>query len=335
MRYPDPNAIEADIYRTQDEMSATFDALMDRLHPMQMIQSAFSGDGARTSSQLLSKAKHNPLALGLIGAGIAWLMSSHNAEPASFRSGRDSRLDDDGFDDPHLLYVRHMMTIEPRRDETPAAYQARRDAGRATFLMVERNADEDESSFRSRLDEAAHGLKARAASLKHMVQDGVQGVGHGVGKGARAVGSGAHAVSSGASAAAHGVGAVGHGVGHAASSTMHGAAGSVAGTSRRAAEGIGAFYRDNPLVAGLIAAAAGAAMGAATPMTAAENRRLGEAGRRARREMEHQADRAMERAEETLSTGREQAEPRTATPNGGTGGDGGVSYPAGENQPIV
>jgi ElaB/YqjD/DUF883 family membrane-anchored ribosome-binding protein len=67
--------------------------------------------------------------------------------------GRDFADDGSDHDVHHREYVSHMSSFEMRDNEDQQAYQRRRDMHRANFLMCERRHDEDDTSFRQRLDD--------------------------------------------------------------------------------------------------------------------------------------------------------------------------------------
>jgi hypothetical protein len=54
-----------------------------------------------------------------------------------------------------------MSALEMREGEDELSYQRRRDLHRANFLMCERRPDEDEHSFRSRLDDMTEAFRAK------------------------------------------------------------------------------------------------------------------------------------------------------------------------------
>jgi ElaB/YqjD/DUF883 family membrane-anchored ribosome-binding protein len=147
----DPAAIELDIRRTQDNMSRTVDKIGDQLS----IKNVFNAllDKADESNvdarMLLDGARRNPVALGLIAAGTIWLISDKFGKSGDDTYGADYEGD---YDIHHRDYVSHMSSIEQGPDEDITGYQRRRDLARSNFFMVERNYDEDDSSFRQRLD---------------------------------------------------------------------------------------------------------------------------------------------------------------------------------------
>ncbi|MDQ3139672.1 MAG: DUF3618 domain-containing protein [Pseudomonadota bacterium] len=155
----DPAIIEREIRRTQDNMSRTVDKIGDQLSIKNLFNAVLdkadeSGVDART---LVEGARRNPIALGLIAAGAIWLVSDKDSKLPSLPSKSDKKDDTNAgdFDVHHRDYVSHMSAIEQRGDEDMMTYQRRRDLARSNFLMVERGHEEDDSSFRSRLDETA------------------------------------------------------------------------------------------------------------------------------------------------------------------------------------
>ena len=163
----DPDAIERDIRRTQDDMSRTVDKLGDQLTARNLFNALLdqvdqNGIDAR---YLIDGARRNPIALGLIAAGAIWLVSDEESKFPSFGSKPKMRerpaSDRHSGDVHHRDYVTHMSSIEVREGEDAEAYQRRRDLHRATFLMCERKPNEDDSSFRQRLDEMTDGFRQK------------------------------------------------------------------------------------------------------------------------------------------------------------------------------
>ena len=156
----DPAAIEQDIRRTQEDMSRTVDKIGDQLTAKNIFNALLdkADENNVDARYLLDGARRNPIALGLIAAGAIWLVSDKDSKfpsKSSFKpgSGDDSgRFEFDDSDAHHAHYVSHMSSIEMRDGEDFESYQRRRDTARASFLMCERRPDEDESSFRDRLD---------------------------------------------------------------------------------------------------------------------------------------------------------------------------------------
>ena len=156
----DPAVIERDIRRTQEDMSRTVDKIGDQLTMRNLFNALLdkADENDVDARMLVDGARRNPIALGLIAAGAIWLVSDKDSKFPSLPKGKSGNRDDDeldltGNDIHHRDYVSHMSSIEMREGEDPQSYQRRRDIARSNFLMVERNHDEDDHSFKSRLDE--------------------------------------------------------------------------------------------------------------------------------------------------------------------------------------
>ena len=161
MNQDDPATIERDIRRTQEDMSRTVDQIGDQLTPKKLFNALLdkADENGVDANYLIDGARRNPMALGLIAAGAIWLVSDKDSKfpslPKGKSTGGGSDFSDDGGDHDvhHRDYVTHMSSFEMRENEDPVAHQRRRDQHRANFLMCERRHDEDDSSFRQRLDE--------------------------------------------------------------------------------------------------------------------------------------------------------------------------------------
>lgn len=230
----DPDAIEQDIRRTQEDMSRTIDKIGDQLTPRNIFNALLdkADENDVDARMLLDGARRNPMALGLIAAGAIWLVSDKDAtfpSVPSSRRGREPRTDD--LDPHHRDYVNHMSSVEMRDGEDELAYQRRRDTARANYLMVERRHDEDDSGFRQRLDHLTDKFREKRRAFTE---------------------------SSGQVWNASGRGA------------------------RQSTAKVQNLFESNPLAGGLIAAAIGAAVGSALPLSRAEQEKLGELGEQAR-----------------------------------------------------
>lgn len=179
----DPAEIEAEIRRTQDDMSRTVDRIGDQFTPRNIINGLLdkAEDHDIDARRLIDGARRNPLALALLSAGAIWLVSDYDATPAAFTSKSDDDDYDDleggyAYDPDHRDYVEHMSRIERLSDEDDFAYLQRRDEARGTYLMIERGHDEDHTSYRSRLDEATNRLRDKRAHFADSMRQGSQQV---------------------------------------------------------------------------------------------------------------------------------------------------------------
>ena len=152
----DAATIEREIRRTQDDISSTVQKIGNQLSVKNVFNALLdkADENNVDAKMVLDGARRNPIALGLIAAGTIWLISDRDSKIPSLRS-KSAEADNDTYGDidaDHHKYISHMSSVEPRADEEHSEYQRRRDMARSTFFMTERNHDEDESSYRQRLD---------------------------------------------------------------------------------------------------------------------------------------------------------------------------------------
>lgn len=238
----DPAAIEADIRRTQEDMSQTVDKIGSQLTLRNVFNALLdkADENDVDARMLLDGARRNPVALGLIAAGTIWLVSDKDSKFPSISSGKEgssggpndwSSQDIGGGDIHHRDYVAQMSSVEMRDGEDAIAYQRRRDVARANFLMCERRPDEDDHSFRQRLDDMTEAFRQKRRAWMDSA-------------------------------------------GHAGDATSD--------TARRALGKTQDLYSSNPIVGGILAAALGAAFGSTVPISRKEQEAFGEFGAKAR-----------------------------------------------------
>lgn len=303
----DPADIEADIRRTQDEMSRTVDRIGDQLTPRKVIDALLdkAENNQIDARGLLEGARRNPLALALIAGGTIWLISDNDAKIPSFggrksssdadgiRSPSDSISDSDGWastsTDPwHRDYTAHMERVEYRDGEDAESYQRRRDLARANFFMIERGHDEDDHSYRSRLDKATEAFRSKR-----------------------------HAWADSARHAGSALKSRGSSMGSSVGGSLRNAGSTVGQQSRNVATGVGHLYEENPVVGGLVAAAIGALFGASLPLTRTEEQQLGSIGEQALQRVNEQKDKLVATARDHRDDLLEKAQGVVA---GGTAG---------------
>jgi hypothetical protein len=279
----DPEVIEQDIRRTQDEMSRTVDKIGDQLSVKNLFNALLdkADENNVDARYLLDGARRNPIALGLIAAGAIWLVSDKDSKFPSkthFKSDSGNDTDFDYSDIDHRDYVSHMSSFEMRDDEDPLAYQRRRDLHRANFMMVERNHDEDDHSFRERLD----GMTEKFREKRRAWSDSTSQAGSAT----KAKGQQALAATK--------------------------------QTGQQAVSKAQDVYGSNPLVGGILAAAIGAALGSTIPVTRQEQEKLGGIGEKARdmageqkdkltEQVIEKKDQLLEKADQKLSGGTQQS----------------------------
>ena len=242
--HEDPATIERDIRRTQEDMSRTVDRLGDQLTMKNLFNALLdkADENGVDAHYLVDGARRNPIALGLIAAGAIWLVSDKDSKfpsmPSRGKKAQGATMDEldlDGSDVHHRDYVAHMSSLEMRENEDPLAYQRRRDLHRANFLMCEPRHDEDESSFRKRLDDMTEKFREKRRAWSDS-----------------------------------------------ASQTGTATRQRTQQLAQQASDKAQQLYGTNPLVGGIFAAAVGAALGSALPVSRQEQEKLGSVGQKAR-----------------------------------------------------
>jgi hypothetical protein len=91
--------LERDAERVRAQISDTADQLRERMSPGQLMDEALNqfkgGDGSELLTNLKNQARDNPMALALIGTGVAWLMMGSGA--SSDRRGSYGYAEDDEY----------------------------------------------------------------------------------------------------------------------------------------------------------------------------------------------------------------------------------------------
>ena len=282
-RNNDIDAIERDLEETRARTESTIQALQNKLQPRAVLDEATrffqgtdSGEYAeRVTRNGLMQAKENPIPLALIAAGVGLLATKRPGRPAyvqDSQSGYDSdyvpatdyyrqdeelgALYDTEYEDTHRV-IGAAETIDTTytrmNDEDDDAYQRRLYEARGKAFKVERSSSDDDDTFRKKVDDRLKAAKAkrdeyqakagdfrkrqsrRAADLKARAGDAMHRAGDAMG----------NASDRSRQAARQGV--------------------------RRSGE----LYEENPLVAALMAVAAGAVTGAMFDVTDKERQALG------------------------------------------------------------
>lgn len=186
----EPAEIERDIRATQADMSRTADQIGDQFTPRNLFNALLekADEKGIDATYVLDSARRNPIALAMISLGGIWLVSDSDARASSLKPsglGKSKGSEDWQSQGFHRDYVEHMSRCEPQPNEDDLAYRRRRDLARANYLMIEQHHDEDEKSFRDRLNEATETLREKRNSLMH----GAQSMGRGARGGASDLGN--------------------------------------------------------------------------------------------------------------------------------------------------
>lgn len=192
----DPAEIEREIRSTQEEMSRTADRIGDQLTAKNLFNSLLdkADQNGIDARYVLDGARRNPIALAMIALGGIWLISDSDARASTLKPAGGFKMPSFGgggqasaSDHDHRSYVEHMSRCEPTAGEDEQAYRRRRDLARANYFLIEQRHDEDETSFRDRLDQATETLRRK----RHDLMETAQGWGRGARDGAGKIGTGA------------------------------------------------------------------------------------------------------------------------------------------------
>ncbi|TPW31927.1 DUF3618 domain-containing protein [Pararhizobium mangrovi] len=329
---------EADSHRSN--LDSTFDAIRERLSVGQIVDE-FSGylkkgQGAETMNNLGRQVRDNPLALGLVGAGIAWLFFGNSARAAGDEmTHRVERWRDDHRSEPPVA-GRAGASTQP----IPTGPASRKDApakgtrfasgtptsgatGTSTYSPSSSSSSTGGGSSVSDAARSARDAGSRAAS----------GASQSASRAGESIAGGAQSARDSASRGLHDAGERVSGGMHDASEwaneSMHGASESIRRGSRRvygagsrAGRGLADLIHDEPLVFGAVALAVGAAAGALMPPTRSEDEWMGETRDRFRDEAYARGEDALHRAEnvaeETYSAASDKAEEKGLKPKEGS-----------------
>ncbi len=247
------------VERARSDLGDTIDALKQKMSMSELIeemQAQFLPDGgshtmSRMMSSLSRQVQENPMALAMIGAGMAWLMMSGKPDGRGASSA------------PHA------------------------DTGGGLGQMPAAAAGAAQESASNLASKVASGASQTASSASHALSEGASQV-------AQQAQHAAHSVSEG-----------------------------VAGAGQYVQDSSADLLEQYPLVFGAAAIAVGAAIGAALPGTAFENRQMGEASDNVREAAVERGSRAMDQAgaaaRNVYETAKAEADKQGLMPEAGDG----------------
>jgi len=239
-----PEDIESDIERTRADFSSTIDAIQSKLTPSQLknqaVDYALSTTPGAFSANLVTTVRDNPIPVALIGIGIAWLMSS------SKKAQQEPR-------------VRRSRILRPAAyyPEDELAFDGAYDSG-AYYDAAARGSDESMlHRAAAKTSEAGQELKNKAGEVSQRVSESASAMGQRVQQAGQTARARLQESKTGAQARIS----------------------DLSQRSReqyyRAKDQAGRYFDEQPLVAGALGIAIGAALGAAIPVTRRENELMG------------------------------------------------------------
>ncbi|NDW07804.1 DUF3618 domain-containing protein [Jiella pacifica] len=281
----DTDRLEREAESHRANLDSTFDALRDRLSVGQIVDEVSGylkeGQGADTVKNLGRQVRDNPLALGLVGAGLAWLLLGDGARgKGQEMSDRYTRWREDReYDRFDEAFPPHDGDVTDDRSAPSRQY-----VGSST--TTSKGTGSTGPGIGSKVADAASSVGAAGSSAASSVSESAKTAGQSV----------SDAASSAGDAARRGFHDASDSVSHASSTAMHSARRTGRSAYRagaRAQRNVADLIHDEPLVFGAIALAIGAAVGALLPATRTEDEWMGET-------RDHLRDDAYEQGRETL-----------------------------------
>lgn len=294
------NDIEREVESQRANVESTLDALKERMSFDKLANDLAPEEVRDALSVASTRLRENPVAVGLIGLGLAWLVFGGKRS--------DDRDDWDEFDDVERGVYGDPRVRRPYGSAAYDPYQAggsyRTDAERVDADGVLDKAGKVAHDAGERVSQAAHDVRDRVGQAAHDIGDRLSSAAAAIGD--RLSGAGER-VSHAADAGKRRLSRAGEEI---ASHAPDGR--QLRRVSRRARNGVAEAIESQPLLAGAAVAVLGAAIAAALPGTRAERRAFAEPretlfreGRRVARDLREQAEEA---AKAGLDAAREKAE---------------------------
>ncbi|MGR3323631.1 MAG: DUF3618 domain-containing protein [Pseudooceanicola sp.] len=249
-----PEEIEAEIERDRSALNRTISSLQDRVSLDGALHTV-SESGAELGDAVVSTVRRNPAAVALIGAGLAWLAYS------STRSSGPAR-NEPTYPVPATAPQYNRQFAEP--GPLPAYDAGAADSGDSPWDKARRNIDDARRKARGRFDDASAEARERFESARSSVQAQAQSLGTSARHLRDRIQDGTSEMSEGARRRVI-----------AARTRAYEAQVKAEYLARRGQQKATGFFQEQPLVAGALALAAGAALGSALPRTQRENAAFG------------------------------------------------------------
>lgn len=301
MSYADQKSsqIEREIAEDRRRIEERIDAIQAKLSPGQMVDEmlayARNHGGAEFASNLKSSAVSNPLPVALIGIGLAWLM----AKPAVSGNGAYSHRA------AQPEYPLATVTGEIRRTRSgimdgDQRYSHFEDSAGNRFKAL---ADESGRRAGHFMDESGNMFRGFADASGRQIDRIMDEAGNLLDEAS----GWAHSAWTAITDAVDGTRSSLAGAGRSFAQTASSSYGAMQSQSARVGEMIQTAFRDQPLIGGALAFAAGAAIGAALPRTEQEGAVMGEMASKVRRDLSAEADKMLDKGSELASEAFDRA----------------------------
>lgn len=290
-----PKEIEREIEEQRSDLTSNLEDLQDKFSidtVVRQIGDQFREHGGDMGRSISDQVKANPIPLALTGIGLAWMMFGNGAQKQSAQTPISDHCDDDYYSEVENDF-RRTRERQGRPYVAPTSYAPARTDGPSWS----RDDADNGPPLTDHASSSAAAMKDGASSAAASVSDAARSVGSSVSDAANAAGSKVSDAAASAKSSVTGAAQTARdGIPTAASRIAEGtetlseegrkrviAARQRAldlrrQTARAAQEGADAaadFYDRQPLVAGALALAVGAALGGALPRTKAEDDLMG------------------------------------------------------------
>jgi hypothetical protein len=262
----DSAQLEREIEEQRQRIEHRVGEIKERLSPGQLVDEVLSytkNGGQQFVGNLGSTISANPLPAALLGVSLIWLISGQGAKAspaaATFREERDY---------PYATINGSMRRISHGADEAGDWYSEFEDGAGKKFKAKSNELGHRLGAF---MDESGRAFGGFIDDAGHRVRDFSDEVGNRFDEASGWASHRFHDVQHGVASAVHHAGQTAHELTDAAQ-----------GQVDRASRMIASTFESQPLVAGALAFAAGAALGAALPHTREEDKLLGAAADKAR-----------------------------------------------------
>lgn len=296
--------LEREVAAQRLKVESRIDELKDRLSPGQLLDEAlhYAKDGGGAfASNLGQTVANNPLPATLLGVSLAWLMAGQN-KAAATPSTSTSHLREPDY--PYARISSPQVRRVGHRADEHGQWWSEFEAGEGQRYKAKSNdkgdrlghfADDTGKLFSGFIDDAGHRISRFQDESGNALHEAAGWASH-TWRDIR------HGVQDGLSGAADSVSHAADGMAHSARDMGR----AMQKSSDQLTRQIGSLFEQQPLVAGALAFAAGAALGAALPHTREEDRLVGKASDDLRREAGHMASDAYQKGREKVGEAYEE-----------------------------
>ena len=312
----DAAELEREAEATRARLSDTADQIRARMSPGQLMDEVLNqfrgGDGSQMLANLRGQVRDNPMALALVGGGLAWLMMGSGSQGSGSPGQGPWRYPSAqaGTQAPPYPATDTGNFATYRLDE-----EARTGAGAAGAARGGSSGSGIGSAASSAAGSVGSAASSAVSSVADSVADSVSGMAReasdALSSARSAVGEGLHEAGDRAHRMAHDLRSAGS---QAFGEVRH----SAAGAGHQARDTFFDVLEREPLVIGAIGLAVGAAIGAFLPATEVEREHLGPAGEALKEKADALVDRGVAKAKEAVSevyeTARDEADRQGLVP---------------------